>query len=204
MHDFPTRFDLPADIHYVIRCDCGRGLVTDDRIDCRPPRAGADWNKRGVTCVKITHAQSATVEYHTWFDLIRRCTDEVAPQWKNYGGRGIRVAKRWLTGASRKSGFECFRVDMGARPGPKHSIDRIDVNGHYEPANCRWALPVVQGGNRRNCVMVELRGEKVCLAEAARQIGVTRGRLGYYLKKAEGDFAKAYCMIKKAAQKSAC
>lgn len=78
-----------------------------------------------------------------------RCYRKNAPEYKNYGARGITVCERWRHGEDGKSGFRCFVDDMGKRPSPKHEIDRINPLGNYEPTNCRWVTENVQSINTR-------------------------------------------------------
>ena len=76
--------------------------------------------------------------------MINRCYSKTHKKYKDYGGRGIRVCDRWL------KKFDRFYADMGDPPGPGYSIDRINVDGNYEPRNCRWATHKQQANNRRN------------------------------------------------------
>jgi hypothetical protein len=90
------------------------------------------------------HGQSrGTPEYRAWRNMISRCTWPKLRDWRHYGGRGIRVAQEWL------SSFEAFFAHIGPRPSPGLSVDRIDVNGHYEPGIVRWATASEQNRNRR-------------------------------------------------------
>lgn len=83
-------------------------------------------------------------EYYIWAAMKKRCTSAACKDFKLYGARGITVCPRWA------ASFEDFLQDMGLKPSPKHSIDRIDVDGNYEPGNCRWATPAQQANNKRN------------------------------------------------------
>lgn len=96
----------------------------------------------------------------------RRCYAPTERSYHNYGGRGIKVCERWL------NSFENFFEDMGPPPSATHTIDREDVNGDYEPGNCRWADKTTQARNRRNNVRYEFDGQHLTRMEISEATGV--------------------------------
>ena len=128
--------------------------------------------------------KACTPEYQAWIDMRRRCDNEIHPAFVFYGARGITVCDRWAD-------FENFYKDMGDRPNGM-SLDRIDVNGIYEPSNCRWATKVEQSRNRRNARVIEYQGEAKCLSEWAELLGFTYHLLKDRLSRG-WSIEKAFC-----------
>ncbi len=116
---------------------------------------------------RIEHGQSRTPEYQVWLSMVRRCEEIGRRDYARYGGRGIRVCPRW------RESFPVFLSDLGARPSPTHSIDRIDPDGNYEPSNVRWATDAEQRRNKRTTRMIEFGGERLCVADMARKHGLS-------------------------------
>lgn len=88
-------------------------------------------------------------EYEIYSAMIDRCENPKNKVFSYYGGRGICICDRWRYGADGKTGYECFISDVGRRPSPELSIDRINNDGNYEPGNCRWATRAEQCANQR-------------------------------------------------------
>jgi hypothetical protein len=102
-----------------------------------------------------------------WQNMIYRCHHENCPDYPKYGGRGIEVCDRW------RDSFQAFLEDVGPRPSPNHSLDRIDNNSNYDPGNVRWATSEQQANNRRNSRLLTCDGITQGLSQWARQLGVS-------------------------------
>ena len=111
--------------------------------------------------------ESESPEYRSWSSMKTRCLNTRMPDYHNYGGRGIEICWRW------RYSYKLFLEDMGRRPTPGHSLDRIDANGHYEPDNCRWATWIEQQRNRRDCVFLVIDGQRATISEWAERRGLS-------------------------------
>ncbi len=116
-------------------------------------------------------------EYAAWRRMIRRCLDPTDKDWKNYGGRGVKVCPQWL------NSFPTFLKDVGSKPAPDRLLwlGRRDIQGNYEPGNVAWLSHQRQISHRRYCHRISLDGGSLTIQEAGRQIGLPpmtlRGRL---------------------------
>lgn len=109
---------------------------------------------------------AVTPEYRAWQHMLARCYNRADRDYKNYGGRGIRVCSRW-----RRS-FTLFLKDVGPRPSDRHSLDRIKNDTGYEPKNCRWATRHVQVRNTRRNHYLTADGQTRVLEDWAAILGV--------------------------------
>ena len=137
----------------LCRCDCGadtivwrgnlpRGSTTSCGCVRRAMYAAGGPSLRHGHARRF-HGEKSS-EYRSWTMMINRCVNPNATQYRYYGGRGVSVCDRW------RDSFEAFLADMGVKPTPQHSIDRINPHGDYEPDNCRWATRLEQRHNRRD------------------------------------------------------
>ncbi len=164
-------------------CDCGREAIIRG-YDFKSGKQKSCGCLRDISTKKrmTTHGEShKTSEYKAWRAMHDRVYRPTTPQLKrDYKDRGITICQRWHV-------YENFISDMGRKPTPKHSLDRIDNNGNYEPLNCRWATRLQQNTNRRNTVFLTFKGEKKPLVEWVKITGISYGTLRSRLKKNPND-----------------
>lgn len=144
------------------------------------------WKRHGSAEVEVRKSTlskhknlKSMPEYQAWYDMVYRCTNPKNKRFKDYGGRGITICKRWI------NSFDKFYDDMGKRPSNGHSLDRIDNNGNYEPDNCRWATREQQYASRRprNNIQKYLYNDRyMSISEIAKYLGITSNGLMYRIK----------------------
>lgn len=156
---------------WLAECSCGnRRVVLLNNLKRKASTSCGCFNREKQRVLHTTHGQAGkqTSLYLRWASMRNRCENKKCKQYHNYGGRGITVCERW-----RKS-FEAFRDDIGEPPSSRHTIDRIDNNGNYEPSNVRWATRKEQMHNVRYNRLVTYNGETRCLTEWCDILKITR------------------------------
>jgi hypothetical protein len=137
-------------VNWLCRCFCGNQYVRTGAhiVAGRGQHCGC---LRGshISAGRKSHKMTKTKEFRAWCGMKERCYTTTNKDYKSYGARGIKVCEKWY------QSFESFFSDMGYAPSPKHSLDRVDVNGNYEPSNCRWATPKEQCSNKRNNIYID-------------------------------------------------
>lgn len=162
-------------IKWVCLCDCGNTTIV---------RRGDLTSGKTLSCGCIrkegrhrTHNLSDTRLYRIWVNIKTRCTNEKSPQYKNYGFRGIKICEEW---ANSFEAFYTWAMENGYDD--NLTIDRIDVNGNYEPCNCRWATRKEQSLNRTDNRRLTYKGETKTFAEWSEITGIHRETIKSRLK----------------------
>ena len=128
------------------------------------------------------HGMAETSEYTSWQGMKNRCFNPNYHRYSDWGGRGITVCDRWLN-------FENFLADMGTKPSPKHSLDRIDNNADYSPKNCKWSTKAEQDNNKRNNHLITIDDVTLTIAQWAEKMGISHQVIYSRLKSGWSEFA---------------
>lgn len=162
---------------YRCRCECG----TEKEVNAAYLRIG---DSRSCGCLRdeLTgnrrrkHAQTGNATYRCWQNMLNRCRNRKLPNTQNYSGRGITVCKRWEQ-------YEGFLADMGPKPGPGYSLERINNSGNYVPGNVKWATRKEQNRNKRTNRLLTFNGKTLCLEAWAEEIKVQSRTLWQRLRR---------------------
>ena len=156
-------------VYWICKCDCGsitKPIKGANLRDGTTKSCGCLITEAVITRCTV-HGLSHSRLHMTWDNMIQRCTNPKRPEYKNYGGRGITICVEW------RNSFQAF-YDWAMANGYSEglSIDRIDVNGNYEPSNCRWATMKQQQNNRRNSILIEDGGQLKTIQQLSVEKGV--------------------------------
>jgi len=155
-------------------CDCGSDIVADTcNLSNGHTRSCGCLSREATSISRTTHGLSRSPEYMAYHNAKLRCNDETNNRYEWYGKRGIEFMF---------SSFEEFIGDIGLRPTPKHSLDRMDNNGNYELGNVRWATIPEQVSNKSNTHNLTLNGITKHVAEWSRVTGIKPETIRYRIK----------------------
>lgn len=157
-------------MRWEFRCDCGKTVIKVGADVTKEVKRGGTPNcgclsRQLVGIANTTHGKSKHPLHHVWAGMRGRCERPTDPAWKNYGGRGIKVCKRWAV-------FQNFWDDMSSTYRPGLSLERKDNNKGYSASNCKWATPKAQALNKRNSIGLDL-------AIMSKNTGISRSTLYY-------------------------
>ena len=154
-------------LHVKCICDCGKETVASkqDVISGHTKSCGCYHRENIKKGLSLKHGMTGTRTYNSYNSMRQRCSNPNFKDYHLYGGKGIKVCKRWL------DDFENFLSDMGERPEGK-TLDRKSSDGNYEPENCRWATAIEQANNTSRNNIIEFYGTRKTLAEWSRVVNV--------------------------------
>ena len=156
-------------VRFYCVCDCGKEVVvtgkyltSGDIKSCGGHRTYKHTTKHGMCGTRL---------YHIWNGIKQRCLNQNNKNYQIYGGRGIKICDDWLEFIP----FYEWAINNGYTD--KLSIDRINVDGDYEPFNCRWATAEEQANNQRNNVVVSYDGDEYTVAQLMRKLNMSRSQI---------------------------
>jgi hypothetical protein len=163
-----------------LRCECGKTITEHaGALESGHTKSCGCLHRDLVRIKNTRHGGRGLPVYRIWIAIIERCENPKSTGYHLYGGRGIRVCERW------RESFPAFLADMGERPSDRHSIDRVDPNGNYEPANCRWATGSEQAKTKRGARLITYQGEQYTAMGLARELSIPYSAFRSRIRKGE-------------------
>src|SRR5206468_5416157 len=162
-------------IEWMCQCECG-----NTKISLASKLKNGETKSCGCLRVETTiknslkHGQSKTSLHTVWAMMKQRCYNQENKNYKHYGGRGVNVCDEWLDDFMN---FYNWSMENGYKKGL--TIDRIEVNGSYEPSNCRWITKKEQQYNKRNNLYITINGVTKTITEWAKTSGLSRSTIKY-------------------------
>lgn len=166
-------------IYWKCKCDCGNDcIVKGYSLKSGNTKSCGCLQKENASKAKYKHRMSKTKLYKRWEDIKKRCYNKNSYNYKNYGGRGIKMCDEWLNDFMN---FYSWAMENGYEE--KLSIDRINNNGDYEPNNCRWVDIKTQCNNRRSNHLITYKGKTQNVSQWCEELNVSRSMVEFRLRK---------------------
>lgn len=175
----PKGRDSYSKFMWLCACTCGTETVVRDNNLRQGKVESCSCLRRQLTSERNTkHGFGSTPEAQAWRDMKKRCLNPEDKNYHNYGGRGITVAAEWV------DDFLCFLSDVGSRPNPKSTLDRVDNSKGYCPGNVRWVSMQRQQRNKRVNLLVAVGGVTKTAVEWAEEYGLCKPTATYRIHRA--------------------
>ncbi|MGL5717266.1 MAG: hypothetical protein ACRCX2_29915 [Paraclostridium sp.] len=170
--------------YWWCKCDCGKEKrLNVSTVKNNPNASCGCYNREVIT----KHNLNGNKIYHVFNSMKSRCYSINNKSYHRYGGRGVTICNEWLNDVTK---FVKWSYDNGYNQGL--SIDRIDVNGNYEPSNCRWTDKSTQSRNKTTNTLIEYNGETKTICDWADELGILRPTLCYRIYNSKWSIEKAF------------
>lgn len=178
LYDKRKRNNGGKEYYWLCKCDCGKKTIVRGATLKNGATQSCGCKQRQIAIkVNTRHGQGYTKLYKVYFSMKQRCLNPKNKAFAYYGGRGIKICNEWIEDYTN---FYNWAIANGYKKGL--SIDRIDVDGNYEPSNCRWILQAEQVKNTRRNKFITFNGETKTLSEWSKTLGYNRTVIAYRIK----------------------
>lgn len=161
----------------IFLCECGKEFEYNIKAVKRKATGLCPiCTKTYVKKINTVHGKHSYPEYSIWIAMKKRCSNEKVHNFKNYGGKGIKVCDRWI------DSFDNFYEDMGPRPSKDHTIERIENDKDYGPSNCKWLHKLLQSENQTSNILLTFNNKTQNLRKWSKEMGISEWALRKRIK----------------------